>query len=99
MNVRPRGTEGMSVGALRRLPVRVAAFLASGPLFDVLTGGSTDAAGDDEKAQLRALVEGVEVTEIGRRGDVASESVAERRAAELEKGRFAGCSRVEREWS
>jgi integrase len=37
--------------------------------------------GDDEKAQLRALVEGVEVAEIGRRADVAVEAAADRRAA------------------
>jgi integrase len=37
--------------------------------------------GDDEKAQLRALVEGVEVAEIGRRGVVADNSTAGIRAA------------------
>jgi integrase len=37
--------------------------------------------GDDEKAQLRALVEGVEVAEIGSRADVAVQVAADRRAA------------------
>ena len=37
--------------------------------------------GDDEKAQLRALVEGLEVAEIGRRGEMVAGSTAEVQAA------------------
>jgi len=41
VNCRGRGTEGSTFGALRRLPVEVAAFLASGSLSVPRPEGST----------------------------------------------------------